>query len=237
MKQDTLTAVGGSEQSATGVRKRARLPREASDTREARALNEDERRAREQSMVVVPGVNSDGEASGVYDVYGTPERGLGASHVRVYLGPLGNGGSASCGCRRHRHEQVRCEHIRRVAIAITETDLPAAGQSAAAYFRDGLPSRVRALREEHRERVQQAENDDDLPQRVRQVAALYRAAQDALESAPAVESEGPSESEPAAVEQFQPTGADDPAEVEPGVVDSALEARRVAQGREVGRFR
>ncbi|MFT4948317.1 MAG: hypothetical protein ACI9CA_000437 [Natronomonas sp.] len=224
-----IQAVGGASESANAggsIQERGQLPRDDHDTREARRLHPDERAARQESRVVVPDVDDDGQTTGFYHVYSTPNEGqLGASHVRVALGGLADG--AACGCRRHRHEGIRCEHIRRVAIAINETPLPAANRPAAPYFRHVLPKRVRALRHEHEERVERA--DGDLPERVREVAALYRAAKNALETAPRFEEE--------TVAPKHPLPSDGDERDEPGVVDDAIEAKRVARGDDLGRFR
>ena len=80
------------------------------------------RRAREEPMVVIPGVDANGYATGLYDVLSTSGKSytvdMEAKHAR-------------CECPDYQYnvpEGGRCKHICRVAIEITECDLPGPGE-------------------------------------------------------------------------------------------------------------
>jgi hypothetical protein len=82
-------------------------------------------RARTQDMVVIPQVDADGECIGMYDVHS-----LESEKVHTVVLDLSQ---CSCEDMKYNHPKGGCKHIKRVAIGINETDLPAPSQQAGEY--------------------------------------------------------------------------------------------------------
>lgn len=104
---------------------------------DADAVEEDRaRRAREESMVVVPITNDDNTATGLYHV--TSQSGS------TYLVDLDGG---RCGCPDNRHRESLCKHLRRVAIMVTDTRLPSPGDAAAPYVQWTITEHLHAYKQ------------------------------------------------------------------------------------------
>ena len=88
------------------------------------------KRARREQMLVLP-VTENEQATGTYTVHKAS-----GSTYEVNL-PAG-----TCECPDHQGGGSRCKHLRRTAMAVTETPLPAPGQATAAYYQ----THVRELR-------------------------------------------------------------------------------------------
>ena len=98
-----------------------------SDEIDMDALGGDERRAvraRNESMIIVPQTDADGECIGMYDVHSQS-----GSH---YVVVLDNERGCDCPDTQFNHAE-NCKHRRRVAMQITETDCPAPGQQIGEY--------------------------------------------------------------------------------------------------------
>jgi hypothetical protein len=150
MSKTQSTTTGERQTTGPTVERAGTLPRPENDTRAA--VSEDELRAREQSMVVVPYVTPDDECTGMYEVYTeSPDRDGG--DLGRYDVDLAGGDGGRCTCPHHQYREARCKHIRRVAIEVTQGRVPAPQADAAVYMGAGLSEQVRAFEQEHAERV------------------------------------------------------------------------------------
>ena len=84
------------------------------------------KRARREQMLVLPMTENE-QATGTYTVHKAS-----GSTYEVDL-PTG-----TCECPDHQDGGSRCKHLRRTAMAVTETPLPAPGQGTAAYYQAHL---------------------------------------------------------------------------------------------------
>ncbi|MFT4880168.1 MAG: secreted PhoX family phosphatase [Natronomonas sp.] len=150
MSKTQSPTADGEQISGPSIERAGLLPRPGHDTRQA--VSEDEQRAREQSMLVVPYVDMDGEATGMYEVF-TESPDQDGGDLGRYDVDLAGGDGGRCLCPHHQYREARCKHIRRVALAINESDVPAPEQDATRYMGAGLTARVRAFEAEHAERV------------------------------------------------------------------------------------
>ena len=82
-------------------------------------------RARTQQMVVIPQMDPDGECIGMYDVHS-----LESGEVYTVILDLSR---CSCKDMEFNRPESGCKHLKRVAIEINETGLPAPGQQAGEY--------------------------------------------------------------------------------------------------------
>lgn len=91
-------------------------------------------RARTQQMVVIPQVDPNGECIGMYDVHSLESE-------KVYTVVLD---LSDCSCKdmEFNRPEGGCKHLKRVAIGITETGLPAPDQKAGEY-----PTSIEAARQ------------------------------------------------------------------------------------------
>jgi hypothetical protein len=92
-------------------------------------------RARIQQMVVIPQVDPNGNCIGLYDVHS-----LESGEVYTVVLDLSQ---CSCEDMQYNDPDGGCKHIKRVAMAITETDLPAPGKQIGEY-----PTSIDAARQQ-----------------------------------------------------------------------------------------
>jgi len=98
--------------------------------------------ARDDQMVVIPIIGSDGKGTGMYHVESASDE-----MYRVFL-PQGR-----CDCPDWHHRDVTCKHIRRVAVERTKFDLPGRGDPVDPYYRERLKPLLTAFKTEVRELV------------------------------------------------------------------------------------
>lgn len=104
-------------------------------------LGDDEKRAyraRTEDMVVVPETDVDGACTGLYDVYSQS----GSSYVVDVT-------RSRCDCpdMTHNAPEDGCKHVKRAAMMIQETALPAPGEETADYL-DLLEATLTSLQRE-----------------------------------------------------------------------------------------